>query len=219
VHTSEEVENLRRIRVTENEAAHTTEQYAIGLDGFKLAITLASKPIYYSCSPPLQVLLQSVKSLYEKEICTMHSDKKITRNKGDLISPLVTTVCTTLLLSTLAANASEPVKLSNAQLDTVSAGAVTVRIRTQATGNYGSVSSSKVFVSSNANTDGNYTLESAVAAGQSYVCCNGGKTSVKVDRTGAGTKTAGGTVTSTIRILNHGSYSFGLGVQVGLSRN
>jgi len=134
-------------------------------------------------------------------------------------SSLTTAAAIAMYFGSTAAFADQPVKLSDAQLDVVSAGAVSVNIKAQSRGRNGSIGSSEVIVSSTADTDGGYTLETAVAVGQSYVCCNGGKTSVKVSRDGMAIKTSGGSVTSTIRLLNYGSYSFGIGVQIGLSAN
>jgi len=141
--------------------------------------------------------------------------KNITSYSRSLIPAAIAALC----LGSMSVSANEPVKLSNAQLDGVSAGAVSVNIKTQSRGRNGSVGSSQVNVSSTANSNGAFTLETAIATGQSYVCCNGGKTSVKVDRSGMAIKTSGGSVTSTIRLLNYGSYSFGIGVQIGLSAN
>lgn len=120
------------------------------------------------------------------------------------------------MICSAAANANKPVQLTNKELDSVSAGRVSVQIRAQSRGSNGSAS---VSVASTANTDGTYTLETAIGVGQAYACCNGGKTNVEVSRNGAGIKTGGGSVTSNIRILNRGSYSFGIGVQIGLSAN
>jgi hypothetical protein len=123
-----------------------------------------------------------------------------------------------VLLTVLSngAIANSPTPLTNSQLDTVSAGAVSVQVQALANGN-NSVAS--VTLKSTANTSGDYTLATAIGVGQAYACCNGGKTNVRVDRNGAALKNGGGTVTATIKILNRGSYSFGIGAQIGLSAN
>ncbi len=129
---------------------------------------------------------------------------------------IASTAATLFTICSATASANKPVQLTNQQLDSVSAGAVSVQVRALSRG---SNSSANVTVKSTADTDGSYTLETAIGVGQAIACCNGGKTNVEINRNGAAIKTGGGSVTSTIRILNLGSYSFGIGVQIGLSAN
>lgn len=139
------------------------------------------------------------------------------RNKSQSGNTAISaTVAVLVTLLSTTANASTPIPLTNKQLDTISAGAVSVQIQALANG---SNSVANVALQSTANTSGNYTLETAIGVGQAYTCCDGGKTSVKVSRNGASMKSGGGTVTATIKILNKGSYSFGIGAQIGLSAN
>jgi hypothetical protein len=119
------------------------------------------------------------------------------------------------MVCSAAVTAGNPIRLSDEALDRVSGGDVEVTILAQAKGKNGVAD---VLLSSQANSNGAFTLETAVGIGQAFACCKGGKTKVKVGRKGSGKHTGGGAVEANIKILNYGSYSFGIGLQVAISQ-
>lgn len=145
-----------------------------------------------------------------------------TRKKSNVDNDTLTRVSTKLfpiaffLLASSGVSAGEPVALSNQTLDGISAGAVSVSVRAKASGKR--KARTKVKLSSTAHTSGDYTLETAMGSGSAYACCRGGKTSVKVSNKGKGIKSGGGSVTAKIRIPKRGTYSYGIGVQIALTK-